>query len=254
MKNIDFKQKALAINSILIVISSSIIGTVLHESAHYVTAYYLNLKPEMHHNYVLPLAKGTEQQFAIMAAAGPLFSLIFGIIILFISIKYLKPSLFKLFMTWLGMGSILCLFGYLLIAPFAKEGDTGRVFDYLGVPIYLSIGIAIVSFIFINKVFEKCVNQFVFYKNNAIFDKLESQKQLFIYPIYGSIIIMTLLNLPIITWISLLPTIFMPMTYFATMGEYKKLNVTDANVTVDKVSIPLSILTLLTIFLFRYLV
>ena len=150
----DFKNKALAINSILIVISSSIIGTVLHELAHYVTAAYLHLKPELHHNYVRPLAEGTPLQYTIMAAAGPIFSLVFGLLVMFVSIKYLKPSLLRLFMTW----------------------------------------------------------------------------------------------------ISLLPTLFMPMTYFATWGEYKKLTLTDAEVTIDKVSIPLSILTILSIILFRYLV
>jgi hypothetical protein len=251
----NFKDKSLAINSILIIISSSIIGTVLHELAHYVTAYYLNLKSELHHNYVQPLVEnGTEQQYAIMAAAGPLFSLVFGIFVLSISIKYIKPSLFKLFMTWLGMGSILELFGYLLISPIAKEGDTGRVFAYLGVPMYLSISIAIISFIYINYLFARLVNQFVFYKNNTIFDKKETQEQLFLYPILSSIIIMTLLNLPIITWISLLPTIFMPMTYLRTRGEYKKLKLTDADLTIDKVSIPLIILTIATIILFRFLV
>jgi hypothetical protein len=251
----DFKNKSLAINSILIVISSSIIGTILHESAHYVAAYYLHLNPELHHNYVRPLVEnGTQQQYAIMAAAGPLFSLIFGIIVMFVSIKYMKPSLLKLFMTWLGMGSILGLFGYLLISPIAKEGDTGRVFDYLGVPIYLSVAIAVVSFIYINYLFSRYVNQFVFYKNNPIFDKNETQRQLFNYPIYASIIIMTLLSFPIITWISLLPTIFMPMTYFRTRGEYRKLKLTDADLTIDKISIPLIVLTILTIILFRYLV
>jgi hypothetical protein len=248
------KTKTLAINSILIAISTAIIGTILHELSHYVTAYYLHLNPELHHNYVNPMTKGTELQYAIMAGAGPLFSFIFGSIVLFISIKFLKPSLTKLFMTWLGMGSILGLFGYLLIAPIAKDGDTGRVFAYLGVPTFISVTIAIVSFIFINYLFGKWSSQFIFYKTDDHFDKAETQKQLFKYPIFASIIIMTLLSFPVITWISLLPTIFMPMTYFRTLGEYKKLNNLDPTLTINKVSPTLVVITILAIIIFRYLV
>ena len=213
------KKKGLAINSILIIISTSIIGTILHESAHYVVSIYFNLNPELHHNYVITLAKGTEYQIALMALAGPLFSLIFGCLILYFSIKFVKPSLTKLFMTWLGMGSILMFLGYLFITPIAKDGDLGRVFQYLGIPVFFSIALAIVSFIYINYLFGKWSNQFIFYKTEDHFDKFETQKQLFIYPIFASIIIMTSLSFPLITWFSLMPTLFMPMSYFSTYGK-----------------------------------
>ena len=90
--NNQMNTKGLALNSILIVISTSIIGTILHEYAHYLVGLLLNLNPELHHNYVIPLTKGTELQIALMAASGPLFSLVFGCFILYISIKFIKPS------------------------------------------------------------------------------------------------------------------------------------------------------------------
>jgi len=248
------KNNSLGINSILIVISTSIIGTILHESAHYVVGFFLNLNPELHHNYVTPRIKGTELQIALMSGAGPFFSFVFGCIILYISIKFIKPSLTKLFMTWLGMGSILGLLGYLLIAPIAKEGDTGRVFAYLGVPTYIAIVIAIASFILIKYLFEKLSSQFIFYKTEDHFDKKETQKQLFIYPIFASMVIMTMLSFPIITWASLLPTIFMPMGYFSTYGKYKRTNNIKPNLIINQVSPSLIVLAILTIIIFRYLV
>lgn len=250
----NLKNKSLAINSILIAVSTSIIGTILHESAHYVAGYYLGLNPELHHNYVNPLAEGTELQNILMAAAGPLFSLVFGVVIMFISIKFIKPSLLKLFMTWLGMGSILGLLGYLLISPIAKNGDTGRVFAYLQIPTFVSVIIAIASFAFITYLFKKWSNQFVFYKHDDTFDKTETTKQLFFYPIFGSIIIVTLLNFPITTWVSLLPTLFMPMSYFSTFGGYKRLNNLNPTLTIKHISPVLIVLTILSILLFRYLV
>ena len=248
------KTKGLALNSILIVISTSIIGTILHELAHYFVGLYFNLNPELHHNYVRSGTKGTELQTTIMAGAGPLFSLVFGCIILYISIKFLKPSLTKLFMTWLGMGSILGLLGYLLIGPIAKSGDTGKVFAYLGIPTYITIVISIASFFFINYLFVKLANQFIFYKNDDNFEKIETQKQLFIYPIFASIIIMTLLSFPIVTWVSLLPTIFMPMSYFSTYGKYKGMNNIKPDLIINRVSPTLIVLTILAIIIFRYLV
>ena len=248
------KNNSLGINSILIVISTSIIGTILHELAHYIVGYFLNLDPELHHNYVTPRIKGTELQIALMSGAGPFFSFVFGCIILYISIKFIKPSLTKLFMTWLGMGSILVLLGYLLIAPIAKEGDTGRVFAYLGVPTYIAIVIAIASFILIKYLFGKLSNQFMFYKTEEHFDKTVTQKQLFIYPIFASIIIMTLLSFPVNIWVSLLPTIFMPMGYYSTYRKYKKTNNINPNLKINKVSSILVVLTILTIIIFKYLV
>jgi hypothetical protein len=246
---------SLAINSILIVISTSIIGTILHELAHFFTAKYFGIDAQLHHNYVMMSeTQGTEIQKIWVAAMGPLFSLVFGIIVLYISVKIIKPSLFKLFMIWLGMGGILCFLGYVLIAPVAKVGDTGKVFHYFGVPFIAAVIIAILSFVYINYLFGKFAKHFIFYKNEAIFDQNESRKQLFAYPIYASIVIMSLLSLPIVTWVSLLPTIFMPMTYFSTMGAYKKLPLENAELEINKISIPLVILTVASIAIFRYLV
>ncbi len=247
------KLKSLGINSILIAVATTLMFTMLHELGHYFTAQYFELKPVLHHNFVMPTLRGTDAQNAMVAAAGPLLSLLLGIIILIISTK-IKASLLKLFMTWLGMGNILECVGYFLLAPIAKNGDTGKVFAYLGVPLFLSIIIAIAAMMLATLVFRRCVSQFVFYKSEATFVKSDVQRQLFLYPIFGSIIIVTFLNLPMITWVSLLPTIFMPMTYFSTWGAYKKLKNIEPVLVVDKVSLIIVIVCIATISIFRYLV
>ncbi len=249
------KNNSLAINSIMIVISTTIIGTILHELAHFFMAGYFGLKPELHHNYVKYLsANATALQNMIVAGAGPLFSLVFGVIVLFISVKITKPSLFKLFTLWLGMNGILMFLGYILIAPIAKEGDTGKVFDFFNIPVYVSVFIAIISFIVIVYLFSNLSKEFRFYKNEDLFKQDENRKQLFLYPIWSSIVFMTVLSLPVITWISLLPTIFMPMTYISTMKRYKKLDLKDAGLKIDFISKPLLILTIITIIIYRMLI
>jgi hypothetical protein len=245
---------ALGINSILIAIATAIIGTILHELAHYVVARYFDLAPVLHHNFVKSTIQGTDWQRAVVAGAGPLFSLIFGAVVLRIAHLWVKPSLLKLFLTWLGMGSVLCMFGYLLIAPLAAEGDTGRVFAYLKLPKYLTIGIALLSFMLINNLFGRWSSYFVYYKHDAVFDRQQTRLQLFTYPIYASILIMTCLSLPVHTWVSLLPTLCMPMTYFSTSGNYNRLDTLAPSLEISKVSPVLVTVTLVVIILFRYLV
>ncbi len=244
------KNKFLGINSVLIATSTSLISCILHEFAHYLVAKYFNLNPKLHHNYVRPLIEPSEKQLMLIAFAGPFFSFIIGITFLFISIKLIKPSLFKLFLLWFGMSNILNFLGYMLIAPFIKDGDTGRVFNYFNISFFISIIIAIITFIVMKKLFQYLSKEFIYYKSSDIFDKKENQKQLFIFPIIFLIVGISLLNLPIVVWFSLLPTIFVPMTYLSTLGTYKKTEIIDAEVTINKISIPLLILTTITIIIF----
>jgi hypothetical protein len=44
----------------------------------------------------------------------------------------------------------------------------------------------------------------------------------------------SLLNFPIAVWFSLLPTVFVPMTYLSTIRTYKKIQIIDAEVTINK--------------------
>ena len=250
MKN----KYALAVNSLLILLSTSLIATLLHESAHYFTGLYFHIPSEMHHNYVRPLSEGTPEQMVSIAGAGPVFSLILGLVITYIAFRISKASLFKLFMLWLGMENILMFLGYLLIAPIAKSGDTGKVFAYLGIPLPVAIGIAVVSVIVTSKLFRTFASQFAYYKHDTTFDKQENTKQLFVLPIIGCIVLGTLLNLPVFIWVSLLPTIFMPMSFFSTMGGYKKLSINDAELVVNKLSPWLIVVTVVVIGVFRYLV
>lgn len=248
------KNNSLGINSILIAISTSLISTILHESAHYLVAVYFNLNPELHHNYVKPLIEPSEKQLMLIALAGPTFSLIIGLLTLFISIKLIKPSLLKLFLLWLGMNNILNFLGYMLIAPFIKDGDTGKVFNYFNVALPISIIIAIISFIATKKIFQYLSKEFRYYKNAELFDKKENQKQLLIFPIIFLIIVVSLLNLPIVVWFSLLPSLFVPITYLSTLRIYKQMEIIDAEVTINKISIILLIFTTIIIIFFRTLI
>ncbi|WP_131539293.1 hypothetical protein [Pedobacter nototheniae] len=247
------KNNALAINSILIAICVTIIGLILHESAHFITAGYFNLNPELHSNYVKLGRTTNESKIVIIASAGPFFSLIFGLLLTYISTNFIRASLLKLFTLWLGAENLIIFFGYILIAPFVKNGDTGKVFEYLGIPTYASIVIAIIFYVLIKWLFAKFSVEFRFYKNEDQFNLKENGLQLFIYPIFASVLTMTLLSLPIANWIIILPTTLMPLSYLITFKAYKKLKINSPQIKINKISKLLIVLTILLIILFKYL-
>lgn len=251
----NVKNKSLAINSILIVISTTIIGTILHELSHFFMANYYGLNPELHHNSVNYLSRNvTEIQKATIAGIGPTFSLISGVLFLIISIKIVKASLFKLFLLWQGMNGILMFLGYIFIAPITKNGDTGKVLDYFSVPTSVSIIFAAFSLIVIIRLFKSLSKEFRYYKNQEVFEQNENSKQLFLFPILSSIIFITLLSLPVVTWISLLPTLFMPMAYFSIMRSYRKLDLNNAELKITRISKTLISITILLIITFKILI
>lgn len=220
----------------------------------HITAKYFKIPAYLHHNYVsFDSTEISDFHQAIIAGVGPIFSLFFGLVILYLSIKIKKIGLLKLFLLWLGMNGILMFLGYLLIAPFAKQGDTGFVFQYLGISNIFIISIAIISFVIILKAFNILAKQFVFYKNSETFDQTETSIQLFIIPIIGSIIFVTLLSLPIPIWISLLPTVFMPMAYISTLKSYQKLNIKSPQYYSKEISKLLIFTFIIVISLFIYL-
>jgi hypothetical protein len=218
MKN---NKYALVINSCLIAITTFILSTILHELGHFFLARYFDIPVVLHHNYVDFKDASPIENFSI-AAAGPITSLILGIFFLILSKKNSPATLLKLFFFWLGMNCLLSFMGYILIAPFVPKGDTGFIFKYLEIPLYIGVPIAMFSFVLIQKKFKKSASNFEFYKPVGVFNKSESARQLILYPIIAMIVFNTILAFPIINYASLLPTLFMPLGYIGTYFQYKE--------------------------------
>lgn len=250
-----FFLRPLGINSILIVISTALLSLLMHEFAHYLVFYYYGLAPEMHHNYVHPTLKGTHLQQFIAAGAGPLASFILGILFIFLAKAFSSPSLLKLFTLWLGLGNSVIFLGYLLIAPFIANGDTGIVYNYLGIPKALGIVVSVGLIFVIRKVFGKLSSQFHSYKSSEKFNQLDCSRQMILYPILASVLIVTVLNFPITNWVSALPTVFTPLAYISIYKQYQRNSIiVEPKIYIHKISITMIIVTTLTISLFRYLV
>lgn len=120
-----------------------LITTILHELAHAVTGLTLGSEPVLHDTFVEHhgLSRSGE---AITAAAGPIFSLVQGIVLL-VGKQHSQirsaPRLLQLFLLWMAIHGLVNFFGYLITTPFARHGDIGQVAEYFGLSAPASFGL-----------------------------------------------------------------------------------------------------------------
>jgi hypothetical protein len=121
-----------ALFSLVIYVLTFLVTTMLHELAHAITSVALGGRPTLHHVFVRHrgLSGGPR---ALVAGAGPIFSLIQGLACV-AALPYAggEPSAAGLALLWLALHGLVNFFGYLITTPFVPSGDLGKVAAYLG--------------------------------------------------------------------------------------------------------------------------
>ena len=87
----------------------------------------------MHPFSVEPNAVGASQE-VITALAGPILSLVIGLVFLAISARRRGSGFTQLVLLWLGVLGVQECFGYLITAPFVPAGDIGSALKGVGTP------------------------------------------------------------------------------------------------------------------------
>ena len=254
-------MKTTLLNSALALSSAFIFTIIFHELAHYVTALILGYEAIIFHNRVVyEMLSSPEDELGI-AAAGPIFSLVQGVVA-YNSVKRFPPNGFSLWLLWMGISGILTFMGYLMIAPLVQVGDTGKVFSILGVPPMIQIGLAILSaialtiiFIFSARMFEPFVGE------DLGGDKKKQAKwaqNLIMFPLFIGLLLVTILQFPVTHFISLVGTIFPPFAIMAIFGAFmgRKLSFSSFQATTNihlHISVFLVVLTVLGILLNRWM-
>jgi len=219
------KTKNIIINSAALFVIASILQTFLHEFAHFITAILLQAKNvSIFHNYVDYNSELlTLNSKILIASAGPLFSLIVGILFHFICSKLKHRNLSFLFSLYLSIFGYINFFGYLMIAPFFIEGDTGYIFNKLGLAFWITLIISfigILSIYFILKILSK---YFAELGTKEILENPLSRRQfsdaLIKYPLAIGIISTAILNLPIPVFLSILYPLFSPFAIMFCYGN-----------------------------------
>lgn len=156
--------------STIIIFAASILNVTLHESGHYIAAILFDASDvELHHNYV---AYDSDSigfwERIVVAASGPLLSLIIGIIGLWWHTSIKVKGWKSLFLLWLAYHGLLNFMGYVLIAPVFTYGDTGFIFSQLEFPLWSMILLSVTSFVLMFFVFDRGGKRFQPYFENEV--------------------------------------------------------------------------------------
>jgi hypothetical protein len=125
--------RTLTANATLAYVIAAIVNSLLHESAHAVAALALGLTPTISPFSAEVAEQPTDSQQIIVAAAGPVFSLVMGLVLMVVARRWGR-GVVRLFWMWLPFMGVMNFVGYCFIAPFAQAGDTGQVLALLKVP------------------------------------------------------------------------------------------------------------------------
>lgn len=113
---------------------AAIVNSLLHELAHAAAGLAQGLTPTVSPFSVSYLSDGTTGQQIVTAGAGPLFSLVLGLVLLAVA-RHWGRGIVRLFWLWLTFMAMMNFVGYLMIAPIAQVGDTGKVLKLLDAPL-----------------------------------------------------------------------------------------------------------------------
>src|SRR5436190_11398665 len=217
-------KKNLIINSSLLFSIATVATMTLHEGGHFLAAVFVHAKEvALYHNYAIYKIEELSLTAQILTVgAGPLFSLLLGIVFNILCSRYSKRNLFFLFLLYMSAFGYIAFGGYLMIAPLFANGDTGFIFNALHFPIWLTIIIALAGVAFMIYTMKILSRYFVeLAPEETINDK--SQRRAFFntlikFPLYFGVIITTLLNLPVTAFISLCYPLFSPLNLLWSYG------------------------------------
>lgn len=124
-------RRSVVVHSAVAFALAYLLTIVVHEFAHGLMALALGLQPVVHGSYESdPVSSGAKA--ALIAAAGPVVSLLVGLALLRLNPR--APDGVRLPLLWGGLLGVETFVGYLLTAPFAATGDIGRLLTLAGAP------------------------------------------------------------------------------------------------------------------------
>lgn len=230
--------RKLTLNGILLFSIAAILEMTVHECGHYIAARYFHAAgTKFFHNYVDfdESSVGFVQRLCI-AGAGPLISLLMGVLFHLFCKRAAIKKYGYLFMLYLAASGYIGFLGYLMVAPFFAYGDTGLIFNQLHFSIALIIAIAAAATVVLFLVFRQLAGLFIRFADHAtikdITERRRYTKAVILYPILGGINITTPLNFPVPTTLSLIAPLcdpFSMMWIYGAMLDRNRHNAIDSN-------------------------
>jgi hypothetical protein len=259
------KKSVVIINATMLFVVATMWQQTFHELGHFFAAIALNSREvTLYHNYVQHDASSISVASRLMiASAGPLVSLLTGLLFHFVCANYKKRTILFLFMLFMSSLGYINFGGYLLMSPFFQSGDTGFVFSQLGFPWWLVISVSLIGVVFLFFTMKRLSKYFLEMASAEIINSTEQRAtfiaSLIMIPVFLGIIITVVLNLPVPTFLSLLYPLCSPFTFFWIYGLLLKKKYTDLNANTEleklaSINTPLIMAVIITVIVNRVLV
>jgi hypothetical protein len=239
-------------NGIIFYSSTFLLTLIIHETGHFVIEKFWGFTAIMHPNYGSYSGNASNTQKIIIAGAGPVVSLLQGLLFLFLSNRIFYKNKFNLFIIWLSLHGFVLFFGYLVCSPFFIYGDTGQIFYLLHFPFYITILFSIAGVILLFYTLNNNAKKFASY-GKEIKDVNARAKALVLYPLIVGGILSLLSQLPVPNFLLLFDGITTPLVFLISYVKLKEINTSVPEVSLNKISIPVLVIFILTIILVRLL-
>lgn len=137
----------ITINAIVLYVTAFLTTTIVHELGHALLGATFGSSPVLHHNYVEHLSQDrlTVIQNVIIALAGPILSVVQGLLAGIAYSKSKTHNLATLFLLWFSILGLNNFLGYLMTGFLFQQGDIGKVFHLLNIPLSIQIVVAILA-------------------------------------------------------------------------------------------------------------
>jgi hypothetical protein len=135
-------MRLLLVNSAIAFAIALILMITVHELGHAVAGLAFGLQPKVFPGQVDYAIAGTTNQRVLCALAGPVVSLVIGVVVLLTTPA--PRGFWGLLLFWFGTLNVQEFTGYLMTGPFLAVGDIGQALHLLSAPwwAYLAVFIA----------------------------------------------------------------------------------------------------------------
>lgn len=125
-------------NSTVAFVLAGMLVTTIHEGSHLAASLLLGHPARLFPNLVDPGSHISDRDVILIAGAGPLFSLVTGLLVIWlVKTDTWANGFAKLVVLWFGFLSAETGFGYFFVAPIVPNGDTGEVLSLLHAAWYI---------------------------------------------------------------------------------------------------------------------
>lgn len=139
-------KHVLAVNSTVAFVGAFTLTTLIHELGHFLSYLAFGAHPVLYFSRVEAKDSTVSMTGVVVSAmAGPIVSLVQGIVCAGWVRRRVLNQRADLFVQWLALFGFINFTGYLMLTPLSSGGDTGKAARLLGFPVWLNVGIALVG-------------------------------------------------------------------------------------------------------------